>query len=112
MKSITRKSLVAATAAALVLSAGAVVSPAKADPAFSSVINRFIDHAIDRTERRGYTRGYDRYQRARRHHDYYGYDRQVRRRHLTPDEMELRGLYVPGYDINGVMDYNRSGHRH
>lgn len=88
------------------------MSPAAADPAFSNVINRVIDHAIDRTQRRGYYRDYHRYQRARRYHDDYRYDRYVRRRHLTPDEMELRGLYVPGYDINGVMNYNRSGHRH
>ncbi|MEQ8899206.1 MAG: hypothetical protein RID23_19155 [Roseovarius sp.] len=111
MKIKFRTSLFAAAAAAVV-AAGPWASPAAADPVFSGVINRFIDHAIDRHERRGFHRDYRRHQRARRHHDYYGQDRRVRRRHLSNDERELRGLYVPGYDINGVMNYNRSGHRH
>lgn len=90
---------------------GPWAAPAKADPAFPHIVNRLIDHALDRHQRHGVHRNYRPYQRLHRDRVHGRYARHGYRYQPTPDERALRGLSRPGYDINEVLRYNRSNHR-
>lgn len=114
MKPTLQKAWLALAAAAMIGTLGAGASPARADPSFANILGRIVDHARDRNEwRRGLRRDY------RGHEPFYELfddrdrdNRRVRRYQNNPYNMETRGLYVPGYNIRGVLNNNYSGHRH
>ncbi len=116
MTTTLRKTLLAAIAAGLFATAGTGPSPARADPALAEILDDVIRevrdhrrHRGDRVTRHRYDlddfrfgdRGY------RKHHRHY--------RHYRPRHGEysnsVRGLYLPGYDMERVLRWNYSGNR-
>lgn len=122
MTTTLRKTLFTAIAAGMIAATGPGLSPAKADPAFAELLGEVIREVGDQRRHRGdrvtrhwhdpddFRFGDRRYRKHHRHGD-----RKYHRRDWSRHEelsRGVRGLYLPGYDMERVLRWNYSGHRH
>lgn len=102
-----RKSILIGLGAILIGSAGPGVAPARAQSDLRDLVLRIVPQAQLRQKHR-------RHRLFSRHRGFDGFEREDTDH---PNALEgeytrgLSGLYLPGYDMDGVLRYNYSGHR-